>query len=265
MTTPHPSTPTAPGFWAGLSSLASGARFVAVTPAIWPHAALPGLLVTALGSVATWAAIARLRPAVAAWIPAASTLARLGAELVGWLAAVAATLVGVLFAFAIAPVLAGPALEGIVAAEERALGAPRRASLGWLREAWCALRAQVVGGAVALPLLALLSVATWLAPPLALVTAPLQFLVTALALSWNLLDYPLTLRGVGVRERAALIGRHRAALLGFAAAFGLLFAVPCFSVLLLPVGVAAATRLVWQMLEAEARGDARAHERTAQL
>jgi uncharacterized protein involved in cysteine biosynthesis len=42
--------------------------------------------------------------------------------------------------------------------------------------------------------------------------------------------------------------RHFSAVLGFGAAFTLVFWVPCFGTLMLPVGVAAATALYWAAL-----------------
>jgi uncharacterized protein involved in cysteine biosynthesis len=80
-------------------------------------------------------------------------------------------------------------------------------------------------------------------PPVSLVTTPLKLALGALGVSWNLLDYPLTLRGIGARERIAFVKAHAATALGFGAAFTLSFWLPCCGILLLPVGVAAATEL----------------------
>ncbi len=238
------------GFMAGFGSLFSGARFIAVTPATWPFAAVPGLLLVLLASALVWLAIAALRPAVLGWMPhAASWYGQLGAGLVAWLAALAFGVLGLLAAVALTPPLSGPALERIVTRQEAALGVPARKAASWLAEVWCGARAQVFSAMFALPSLALLWIASVVAPPLAVVTTPLAYLVTALSLAWNLFDYPLTLRDVRMRDRFALVHRHPGATLGFGAAFSLLFLVPCFNVLLLPVAVAAATRLVWRLLD----------------
>ena len=54
--------------------------------------------------------------------------------------------------------------------------------------------------------------------------------------------------------------RHIVTCLGFGAAFTLLFWVPCFGVLMLPVGVVAATDVVWALAarDAEAPSELRA-------
>ncbi|HYP86774.1 MAG TPA: hypothetical protein VEQ59_01435, partial [Polyangiaceae bacterium] len=76
---------------------------------------------------------------------------------------------------------------------------------------------------------------------------PLKLLIGALGVAWGLFDYPLTLRGVGALQRLAFVRRHFSAVLGFGVAFSLVFWLPCFGILMLPVGAAAATRLYWQI------------------
>ena len=160
--------------------------------------------------------------------------------------------VGVFFALALTPPLAGPALEKIVALQERALGVSPRPPLGLWSEIWCGFRAQVFVLLGLVPILAALWLFELLLPPAAVVTVPLQLAVTSLALAWNLLDYPLTLRAVRMRERFALFKRYKAACLGFGAAFSLLFWIPCgCQILLLPVGAAAATDLVWHLIASD--------------
>jgi CysZ protein len=135
-----------------------------------------------------------------------------------------------------------------VVAQERALGVPERAPLGLLSEIACGVRAQACAALFALPLLTLLWVLDLVLPAAAIVTVPGKFLVAAFALAWNLFDYPLTLRGVRMRDRVRIVRRYKSFSLGFGAAFALLFLLPCCAVLLLPVGVVAATRSVWTLL-----------------
>jgi CysZ protein len=97
--------------------------------------------------------------------------------------------------------------------------------------------------------LLLLWIADLLFPPAIVVTLPLKLLVAAFSLSWNLLDYPLTLRGVRMRDRLRLFRAHKRTTLSFGVGFAVLFWLPCFQVVMLPVGVVAATRLVWQLLD----------------
>jgi uncharacterized protein involved in cysteine biosynthesis len=237
------------GFLAGIGSFFPAARFVIATPATWPFAVVPGLVLAVLGSGFVFLAIRWVRPAVVGWLPGhASWYGHAGVGIVAWLAALAFGVIGLLLALALTPPLSAPALERLVTMQEAALGVPQRRRVGWLREVWCGLRAQVFAALFALPALCLLWIAGALAPPLTVVTTPLQYFVGALSLAWNLFDYPLTLRDVRMRDRFALVNRHPGATLGFGAMFSALFMVPCFNILLLPIAVVAATRLVWRLV-----------------
>ena len=77
--------------------------------------------------------------------------------------------------------------------------------------------------------------------------SPLKLLLGALGVAWGLFDYPLTLRGIGARQRLRFMSQHFAVVLGFGSAFSLVFWLPCFGLLMLPVGVAAATQLYWEI------------------
>jgi uncharacterized protein involved in cysteine biosynthesis len=65
-----------------------------------------------------------------------------------------------------------------------------------------------------------------------------------LLVAWSLFDYPLTLRGIGFRQRLAIVRDNLGCSLGFGAAFALIFWLPFCGIALLPVGVAAATQLL---------------------
>jgi CysZ protein len=95
----------------------------------------------------------------------------------------------------------------------------------------------------ALPVGVLLFAVEFLFPAAAVVTTPLKFLVTAMMVAWNLVDYPLTLRGMRVRERLALVRVEWLSFLGFGLGFAAAFWIPCCGIVLLPVGVIAATQL----------------------
>jgi CysZ protein len=242
----------APGLRAGFGALFRGVGFVFATPRVWPYAAVPALILATLASGLVYLAVSLVTPAVESWLGEPSSwYGELGVTLATILSAVLAGGLGLLIALALTPPLSGPALERIVAEKEQRLGAPPREALGFLAEMWCGLRAQMFAAAFALPIMIALWIVDLLLPPAVVVTIPLKFLVASFALAWNLFDYPLTLRGMRIRRRLSLVRRYKAATLGFGLAFTLLFFIPCFGVLLLPVGVAAATELVWRMLRAE--------------
>jgi CysZ protein len=76
------------------------------------------------------------------------------------------------------------------------------------------------------------------------VTVPLKFLVGAWLLAWNFLDYPLSVRGCGVRHRLRWVFTHFGAVTAFGLVWAMLLIVPGIFLLILPMGVAGATRLV---------------------
>jgi len=156
-------------------------------------------------------------------------------------------LLGMIVASVLSPVLSAPALERIVGITERELRAPARLPLGFFAELWCGLCAMSFSMALTMPVLVALFVLGLVVPPLAIITTPLKLLIGALGIAWGLFDYPLTLRGVGALQRFAFVRRHFSAVLGFGVAFTLVFWLPCFGILMLPVGVAAATRLYWEI------------------
>jgi CysZ protein len=167
--------------------------------------------------------------------------------LLSHLGALLAAVGAVLLSLVLAPSLSAPALERIVAVVEDDLGVPPRPRLGWLAEVGCGFRALAAGAMFAVPVGATLWFVDILFPAAAVVTTPLKFLATATMVAWNLIDYPLTLRGMRVRERLALVRGEWSSFLGFGLGFAAAFWIPCCGILLLPVGVVAATEVtsIW--------------------
>lgn len=242
-----------PGFLTGFRAVFSGLGFVLARPRSWPWAAVPTLVLTTLVVALVWASVALVQPAVRGWLGSDAEIGGLvafGSELVAWLAALLSALAGVLLALAVTPPLSSPALEKIVGLQEHELDVPEREPLGLWAEVWCGLRAQAFAALFALPILVVLWLAELVFPAAAVVTVPLGFVVVSLSMAWNLFDYPLTLRNVRMRDRFTLVRAHPRVCLGFGMAFALLFWIPGCGVLLLPIGVAAATRLLWTLLRA---------------
>lgn len=236
------------GLSAGAATVFRSIGFLMRRPDLWPAALVPGVVLLALSAAAVAASIRWVRPMVHhAWGETASVWARAGAEASAWAAVVAAAVLGTAVALLLTPPLSAPALETIVGARERELGAPERRALGFWAEILCGLKAQLLALGFAVPAVLLLWLVDLVWPPALVVTVPVRIVVSALAIAWNLLDYPLTLRGWSMRERLALLRRHSAACLGFGLAFAALFSIPCFSVLMLPIGVAAAAEMTARM------------------
>jgi CysZ protein len=104
----------------------------------------------------------------------------------------------------------------------------------------CVSFALVLGG---LALVALF-VVEFFFPPAAIVTVPLKMLVCSWMVAWNLLDYPLGLRGMALLARLHWVGRHFGAFTLFGFLWAVVAVVPGIILVLLPMGVAGATQMV---------------------
>lgn len=232
------------GFVDGALAPWRGLAFVLGTPSTWPYAAVPAAIFVAIsGAIGTLGvtlvqhATASLASAGSAWVVAGAWALRV----VLWLAAAA---IAVLLGLALAQPLSGPALDVIVEKQERALGGRVHAKQPALATALRALRVNLLSLSATLSAIVLLTLVEIAFAPAAIVTTPLKFVISSVVLAWDLVDYPLGLRGAGVRERVAWFRAHFGVALGFGLSLGLVFLVPCAGLLLLPAGVAGATRIV---------------------
>jgi CysZ protein len=232
----------------------------------WPYACVPVVVFVLLETACIFLALRFVKPWLdtALVVPAdfAAGLGWFGRALRwalsvlavpgSWLGTLGAVVLGWLVSLFLSQPLSSPALERIVGIVERDLGAPERAPLSFLGEFWCGLRSALVSAAVTVPVIIALTLLELVFPVAAVVTTPLKLLIGALGVAWSLFDYPLTLRGVGARQRVALMRRHLTVVLGFGLAFALVAAIPCCGVLLmLPLGVVAATQLLWEIERAQ--------------
>ena len=246
-----PSALTAPkgaalGFFAGVRGLFGGIGFVVSTPAVWGWAMIPFVVATAifggLGALAIWGGGAVSDHLLGG--DGAGTWATVGA----WALRVVFWLVGLVVAFVLALSLAQPlsgfALEAIARKQELKLGGRTWPDQPLLEGALRSLRVTLTALALGLPVLALLALVTFLVPPASIVTVPLKFVVTGLMAAYDLLDYPLSLRGEGVRGRLDFMQRNFWAVLGFGVSVAAVLLVPGAGLFLLPFGVAGATRMV---------------------
>ena len=90
-----------------------------------------------------------------------------------------------------------------------------------------------------------------MAPPAAIVTIPLKFVISGFMVAWDFLDYPLGLRNAGVGDRFKFIGKNLGAVLAFGLLGAIVLLIPGLGLLLLPMGAAGASRMV---VEAEVLG-----------
>jgi uncharacterized protein involved in cysteine biosynthesis len=218
----------------------SGLSWLLQRPRVWPVAAVPALVWSLLSAAGVTASVLWLEPWLGAHMPRWSEGV---ASVAAWSLTALAGAAAIWLSLLLTPPLSAPALERIVAEVEADLGVPPRHPQGLFAEFWCGLRAMLVGAALVTPILIVAFVLDLLVPVLAPLWIAIKLLCTAFGLSWGLLDYPLTLRGVRARERLALMRRHWPAVLGFGVGMVPFFWLPCCLFVALPAGVVAATLL----------------------
>jgi CysZ protein len=226
-------------FGTGFGAFWGGVGFVIATPAVWLPAMVPigmaVLLLSGVGALGVWGA-----DAAAAALAGASSFGLWTLRIVF---GVVAVLVAFLVAISLAQPLSGWALDRIVRRQEASLGAPAQPELPRLKQMMTALAVNLLALAVGLPIFALLTAIGLIFPAATVVTIPLKVCVAALLVAWDFLDYPLSLRGLGVGARLRWVGRRFTAVFGFGICAAVILLVPCVGLLVLPFGVAGAARL----------------------
>lgn len=234
------------GFLAGVRALFGGVGFIVTTPSAWGWAMIPAVVATLLfgggGALAIWGGSELSERIV-------GDVAAHGWSAVGlWALRVLFWAVGLVLAFAIAMSLAQPlsgfALDAIARKQELALGGRTWPDQPLVASAFRSLRVSLTGLFVGLPVLGVLALVTVFFPPAGVVTLPLKFIVTGVLTAYDLLDYPLSLRGENVGARLRFISANFPAVLGFGVAAAALLLIPGAALFLLPFGVAGAARLV---------------------
>ncbi len=228
----------------GARAFFGGIGFVMSRPRVWPLAMVPVLVLTALiasiAALGIWGAWALAR-ALFAGSGALSEVGRVSMEVI--LDSIA-LLVALLSGFAFAQPLSGFALEAISERQSLALGSAPHAKPKLWENMKRSIAVNLLGLLVGLPIFAVLTIIELFAPPAVVVTWPLKFILSALLLAWDLLDYPLGLRAASVADRLAFIRKNFWSVFVFGAFGAIVILVPGFGLLLLPFGVAGATRLV---------------------
>jgi CysZ protein len=249
-----------PSLLDGALALFAGLRFIAQTPRAWPAAVVPVLIAAVLSGILVWFSFGWAGPWLSeALLPEAESWYARGAKsAIRWIGSAVAAYVSVLLALAATPPLSAPALEHLIRLQESALGVPARPARGLWFELRAELEAQLLAFALVAPPALLLWLLGVLAPPILPVVAPLQAVLVCFAVAWNLLGYPLSLRGVRARSQVVLLKSHAFAVLGFGGAFALISLVPGMALLLLPAGVVGATRLTHRMEPAHTSSPAQA-------
>ena len=160
------------------------------------------------------------------------------------IALVVSTGVALFASLTLASPLSSASLDALVRVYDAAVGAPPGPAVPWTQGAARALASSLVGIAIGGPVAVLIAIVDFVVPAAAVVLVPLGTLVGGYVLAWNLLDYPLGLRGVTLGDRARWMGRHAALVTGFAVSASTLLVLPGLGLLLLPAGVIGAAIVV---------------------
>jgi CysZ protein len=233
------------GPFAGLAAFADGIGFIFTTPRVWGYALVPTamllLLSCGLSGLALWGS-----HHLSTWVfgSDAGTWGHIGY----WFLTIALFLVGIvaalLLALSLAQPLSGFALEAIAHAREVALTGTAAPKTSFVANLISTTKAVIISLLIGGTLLIILFLVSFFFPPATVVTVPLKLLVCGWMLAWDFIDYPLAMRGVGLEERFAWVGRNFSAFTLFGLAWALLVVVPGVVLVILPMGVAGATRLV---------------------
>jgi CysZ protein len=245
------------GFLAGLKAAGGGIVFVVSTPSIWPYALVPvGLMLIlgcGLGGLGVWGA-------------SLLTDALLGEHLEGWsrfgaaLLTIAFSLLALALSFFLALLLtqplSGSALEAIASAQEHKLTGKCCSPPSFLAALLESLRIAGITAVIAIALFVVFFLIDVIIPFAAVVTIPARFFTAAWLLAWDFLDYPLSLRGIEVGQRWRWLRQHAWGVTGFGLAWAALLLIPGIFLIVLPMGVAGATRLVVAADDAPRQPDA---------
>jgi CysZ protein len=233
------------GFFDGVGAFFNGLGFIVSRPSMWGWALIPTVVATVLlfglGGLAIWGGSDLAERLVSNGTGGWSSAGHWALRVLFWIAGIALSF---LLSISFAQPISGFALDAIARRQEIVLTGRTWPDQPFFASAIRSLSVTVTALAVSLPLLVVLSLITFFVPPASVITIPLKFVVTGLAIAYDFLDYPLSLRGAGVRSRIGFISDHFSAVLGFGVAAALLLLIPGVGLILLPFGVAGAARLV---------------------
>lgn len=233
-----------PTFWQALSAPWRGLAFLFTHPKSWPYAIVPGVIASTLFSIMGGSCVYFIPRWVDSWIPDSTawyaSIGQIAAQIV-------LTALGVIFSYVVSMLvtqpLSGPALQALVLYYEEQNGGPRFEDTPFWIDMWRSLRSSLIG-AIALPIVVILAIVQFFFPASAIVLTPLSIIISSVFIAWDYLDYPLSVRAWRIRDRIQWVRQHKMLVLGFGLSLWVVLLIPCMQLLLLPIGVIGATRLV---------------------
>jgi CysZ protein len=242
------------GFLAGLGYALRGARFVYVQHPRLSRLWLPPVVITAIALVATSCLAFALRDDVVGWLwaePSGSGAGALAARglhtALELLAALVMALAGVVFVALASSLICAPFNDALSEAVEReyvgSAATPLRLSQ-LLRDTLRSLGLQLLKLGAYCAIMGPMFIASLALPGVgSALYAVVGFVVTALFLALDYVDFAAARRGLGARARMRVALRSWPAMLGLGTAIWALLFVPLVNVLFMPAAVAGGTLL----------------------
>lgn len=228
-----------PSFGHGISSFFRGFSLLARMPDTYGLALVPvaaAIVITfAIASVGAWF----VPDLIEKWMGGGG----FWTVLLQVFASIVFILFSVLLGLGLAQPASGPALEAIVRRTEKKLGYPEHEPTPFITDVVRSAGSAALGIGGALAVVIALTLVGFI-PGAVIITVPLKIIAAAFFLAWDVIDYPLSVRGVKLGQRLAFVARNFKAVAGFAVGLGLVALIPCGFLLILPVGVVGATALV---------------------
>lgn len=242
-----PATVSTSAFRAGLAAPLRGFRFLLKRPDLWLLCVVPAAWAMLISGLGGTLAIKYL-PAFVTWLFGAggSWAAQAAISVASFVITSMGVLLAVVLGLVLAQPLSNPALERLARAFELDLGAPERPIVPLWRQMGRSAGGVLIGLAFGLPVLLVLFALTVVVPVTAWVTTPLKILVFGMMVTWDLMDYPFTVRGWSLPMRARWMRENLGAVVGFGLSLGIVLIIPCVGVLLLPIGTVGATWLYYE-------------------
>lgn len=239
------------GFWGAAAAPWRGLWLIVTTPRAWLLAIVPmviaSMIILAL-SVVAFGVVPSLVGHVVG--PTETWYGTLGKTLLEIVAALAMFIVALLCGAFLAQPIASPALDRLLRLTESSLGLADRPRTSFALDAWRSARSALIGF-VSVPIVLVLTAIEILVPGSTWVILPIKLVITAIFVSWDLLDYPLGVRDLGLRDRLAWVFSHKREVMGFGLSLAGVFLIPCMQLVLLPAGVVGAALLVFAVEKAD--------------
>ncbi|CAF3285995.1 unnamed protein product [Rotaria socialis] len=234
-----------PGFFAGLIAPFQGFYFLLTHSSTWSRALVPAIVFTLILLTVAITGIWGMHTLTNRLFEKhTSRWTHFGIWLLRIVLYIVLMCLSLIVALTTAQPLSSPALESLVRAQERNLKYPNRPEESFWSSVWRSIRVAIISLLISFGIFILLTFIELFFPPAVIVTIPMKFIATGFIIAYDIIDYPLSLHLVGVKERTPWFKNYLWATIGFGLAMQIIFLIPGAFLILLPAAVCGATRIV---------------------